>query len=50
MKTGGEARACLVGAEAIHILTRWDKEKENKGKISLSGYYEVMRLKGWKRE
>ena len=29
---GGEARACLVGAEAIHILTRWDKEKRKQGK------------------
>lgn len=29
---GGEARACLVGAEAIRILTEWDKKKKEKGK------------------
>jgi uridine phosphorylase len=29
---GGEARACLVGAEAIRILTGWDKKKEILGK------------------
>lgn len=29
---GGEARACLVGAEAIRILTEWDKLKKDAGK------------------
>ena len=29
---GGEERACLVGAEAIRILTEWDKKKKEKGK------------------
>ena len=33
---GGEARACLVGAEAIRILTEWDKKKIAAGKKYLS--------------
>lgn len=33
---GGEARACLVGAEAIRILTEWDKKKKAAGKKYIS--------------
>lgn len=33
---GGEERACLVGAEAIRILTKWDEEKKKRGKKYLS--------------
>jgi uridine phosphorylase len=33
---GGEARACLVGAEAIRVLTEWDKRKKALGKKHIS--------------
>lgn len=29
---GGEARACLVGAEALRLLIEWDKKKQAAGK------------------
>ena len=33
---GGEKRACMVGAEAIRLLTEWDKKKKAAGKKYLS--------------